>query len=278
MIWLVVSAFTIFGFGQLFKWSQRSGCTAPVVVSVNYFVLGTLLLLYLLISGQLHLDASTLKVGVITGISFIVSVLVMTKALEIADVGAVLTAFRLAILIPILTAIFVWDEAVVGRQVGGILLACVALLLMTRGKNPSSAVSTTGTLWLLLAIFILQGVAHACIAWVHHAGLDDQRLIVLTVVAFTAGLLGTLVVLTRQHRMRLLDLRMGATVGLINLGALTATLTALSQVPATVFFAVTGCAVVILDNLSAQYYWKERLSTVAGIGAGLGALSMLLVM
>ena len=35
VIWLVLAVLSSFGFGQLFKWSQRRGYYAPVVVTTN---------------------------------------------------------------------------------------------------------------------------------------------------------------------------------------------------------------------------------------------------
>ena len=46
----------------------------------------------------------------------------------------------------------------------------------------------------------------------------------------------------------------------------------------TVFFPLQGCAVVIMDNLFAHFFWKEPLGRSAMAGAALGAISMLLIL
>ena len=69
------------------------------------------------------------------------------------------------------------------------------------------------------------------------------------------------------------------TIGLaISAVAIMVILTALSQVPGTVFFPMMGCTVVVLDNLAARFLWKERLSpaTLAGIALALAAISITL--
>ena len=278
MHWLPISFLFSFGFGQLFKWAQRRGCYAPIVVPTNYLVLATVLLVYYLSRGTLVLTPAILKVGIVTGCTFIVSMRVLTWALEIADVAAGLTAFRLAILVPIGTSVWVWGESVAPRQLAGIVLALVALILMTRGTNHHHRISRAGSAALVFLVFCLQGVSHTCIRWVHYAGLDEQRLLVLMVIGYTAGILGFLDVAIRPRPLRSRDVVMGAGIGLYNLAALGVVLTALSVAPGTVFFPLQGCSVVILDNLFAHFFWKERLSWPARIGAGLGALSMLLVL
>ena len=278
MQWLPLTLLLSFGFGQLFKWAQRRGCRAPVVVSTNYLVVAGTLSVYYLIHGGLHLTAPVLKVGAATGCAFIVSMLVVTRALEITDVGAALTAFRLAILIPIGTAVWLWNESMTATQAAGIGLAVVALVLMTRGNGRHSSLTGAGSLALVLLIFLLQGVSHSFVGWVHHAGLDPQMMLVLLVTTATAGLLGGAFLAVTRRRPRRRDLWMGTGIGLYNLVALALMYVTLSQVPGTVFFALQGCAVVIMDNLFAQFYWKETLSLPAKIGAGLGAISVLLVL
>ena len=60
----------------------------------------------------------------------------------------------------------------------------------------------------------------AGVAGAHHDGLDPQRMLVLMVVALTAGGLGSMVVLARRYTLRPKDLYMGSAIGVFNLGAL----------------------------------------------------------
>lgn len=275
---LPLSLFLSFIFGQLFKWSQRRGCRAPIVLPTNYLVLGSIIALYYILQDRLLLTYPIIKVGALTGLAFIISMLIMTRALEIANVATVLTAFRLSILVPIAASVFIWGEAVTPTQISGIVLCGIALVLMTHGKNTGDTLSGPRNLALVLLVFLAQGVSHCGLRWVHYAGLDDQRQLVLMVTALTAGSLGALIVLALRLRPRPKDLRMGAGIGLFNMMALLIVLTVLSQVPGTVYFPLQGCTLVILDNLLAHFYWKETLSPLATVGAGLGALSMLLVL
>jgi len=283
VLWLPLTFLLSFGFGQLFKWSQRRGCHAPTVVAVNYLCMALLLALYLAGSGQSLPGAAAVRVGAVMGLSFIISMLVMTRALELVPVATILTAFRLAILVPIAASVALWGETVGPLQVVGIGLAIAALLLMTAApsRNGGSARATaTATLTGLFAfaVFFLQGLSQVCLRWVHYAGLSQQRLVVLTVTAITAGLLGAAAVALQRHRPRRRDLVMGAAIGAYNLVALAVLLTALSRIPGTVFFPLHGCAVVIMDNAFAHLYWREALDRWALAGAGLGACAILLVL
>ena len=102
--WILPTVAMEFGFGQLFKWSQRQGYDAPLVVTVNYLTLTGALALYLGISGQFRVSAAALQVGGPMGAAFVCSLLSMTRALGTGNVGAVLTAFRLSIALPVVRA------------------------------------------------------------------------------------------------------------------------------------------------------------------------------
>ena len=71
---------------------------------------------------------------------------------------------------------------------------------------------------------------------------------------------------------------MGAIIGLLNLMALVVILLALRQIPGTVFFPAVGCTVVVMDQLSAHFIWKEPVTVPARWGALLAVVAMFLVL
>ena len=277
MFWLIAACLLSFGFGQLWKWSQRRGLSAPAVISTNYLVIATTLMLYFHWRGTLSFSEPVLLVGGATGLSFIISMLVMTHALATVQVGIVLTSFRLSILVPIAYGIFAWGESASAFQFLGIALALFSLVLMTWQPSTTQAPGADNALLLIATIFALQGISHCCLRWVHYADLDPLRMHVLCITALTAGLLGALFVVCRRRRPTSRELAMGLGIGLFNLVALGASLTALSHFQGTLFFPISGSAVVILDNLCARYIWREAFSRTGLFGVGVGGVSMLLI-
>lgn len=279
MLLLLLAACLSFGFGQLFKWSQRRGCHAPTVVSANYLAMAAILAGWHVWTGNDFAAPASLTVGGSMGLAFILSMLVMTAALERAPVAMVLAFFRLAILLPVVVSMWLWGESLSSTQGVGIGLALVALALITSSRAPATA-GPVGVAALLtgLLVFGTQGIGQICLRWVHYAGLDEQRLTVLMTCAATAGVVGSAVVLAQGYRPTARDLRMGIGIGLFNLVALGTILKVLTELDGTLFFPVTGCLVVLLDGLFAHLWWKERLGRLGAFGAGLAALAMLLVL
>ncbi len=278
-IWLLLSLMMEFGFGQLFKWAEQKGCHAPTVVTTNYLVLASILLIFLWFTGRLQIPPAAVGVGAITGAVFISSMSLMTHVLRLLRVASVLTAFRLSIVVPVGLGVLLWDEPLSGLQILGLGMALVALLLMSRHAQHRTAVRGLKALALLAMIFVLQGMSTSCLRWVHYAGLDPAHLQVLMVIGFTAGTIGAVrVVVLGRRRPQRRDLAMGAGIGSFNLVALTVILLTLQRVPGTVFFPLMGCGVVILDNLTAPLLWKEPISRAALCGVGVGVLAVVLVL
>lgn len=274
MHWLPLAFAMEFGFGQLFKWSEHRDHYAPVVVSVNYLVVAGLLAIYALSRGELAVNDRTLQLGLVTGTVFICSMLAMTRALTLVKASAVLTAFRLALVVPTAVSALVWNEPLTELQAAGALLALVALVLMTRDAGALLHLGNTRNLALVLLVFCLQGTSLTCLRWVQYAGLGGDQPKFLMVTGLVAGSWGALYLLVNRRRPQKGELATGAGIGLYNLVALMVILTALSKVPGTVFFPMMGCTVVVLDNLAARFLWKERLSpaTLAGIALALAAI------
>ncbi len=285
MIWLVLAVVSSFGFGQLFRWSQRRGFYAPVVVTTNYLVVALMLSTVLVLGRGFHLDRQVLLVGSITGVAFISSMLLWTWALTVSNVTTALMAFRLSMLVPIVAGAVLWQEEVSGVQLLGISVALCSLLLMSMGgRAGAQRISGVQQVLIAFAIFATQGIVQLCNRWVRPAGLDDQHLEVIVIVTAVAAVIGSVAAaLLPRHqdnhppRLSLPALRMGVGIGLFNGIALVIMLAALSRFDGAQYFPINGCAVVILDFLFAHFLWKERLSALTIAGAVLGGCSMFLV-
>jgi len=277
MHWLFLSALLDFGFAQFFKLGERRGYCAPVVVTANYLTVAVIIGAYLLATGGWAFPEGAVATGLITGSLFISSMLLMNFALTIAPVGTVLSAFRISIVVPVFFGVYLWGEPMSSSQVFGLLLALLALLLMTPRAEAHPRLAGIPAFGLLGLICIWQGLSHTSLRSIHYNGLDEVFLQVLMLTGATAGLLGTIFILQRGHRPGLPVVRLGVFIGAYNAAALCVILTALSKLPGTLFFPALGCSVVLLDNLFAHFYWREHLNRPAIAGVGIAILALALV-
>lgn len=277
MFWLPLAILTSFGFGQCWKISLQRGCHAPTVVTANYVVIGLLLGIYLTSTGNFCLEPGVIGLGAMTGLAFIISMFTMTRVLEKADSGAVLTAFRLSIMVPIAFGVWLWGEEAGFRQWLGIALALTGLVLMTKGGDKKREITGALALVLLLVVFLLQGLCHTSMRSIRYLGLAEFNLQILFFIGITAGILGSLALAVRRHKPRSKDIFMGSAIGAYNLCSLAVVLTALRYIDGTVYYPIHGACVVILDNIFAHFVWKEKITKLVLVGVILGVLSVVLV-
>jgi len=277
MTWLFLSIILDFGFVQFFKLGERRGYYAPVVVTANYFTVAVSIGAYLLLSDGWVFPEGAIKTGLITGALFISSLLLMNYALTVAPVGPVLSMFRMAIVVPVFFGVYLWGETMTATQVAGLTLSLVALFLMTPRTNSGAAITGIKAFGLLAIVCLWQGVSHTSLRSVHYNGLDDAFLQVLMATGATAGIIGTVYITYKGHRPTLPAIKLGVFIGAYNAVALCVILIALSKLPGTLFFPALGCSVVLLDNLFAQFYWREPLSRLGTAGVGIAILALILV-
>jgi multidrug transporter EmrE-like cation transporter len=275
--WLLLSILIDFGFVQLFKYGQRKRLYAPIVVSTNYLTVALSLGIYLAATDQFTISESALRTGLMTGVVFISSMTLMTAVMEFAPVGAVLTAFRMSIAVPVALGVYFWGETITPEQLGGIPLTLVALVLMTSGFGQTTHISKGKAFGFLFAVFCIQGISHSCLRSVHYTGLDNEYLQVLLITGATAGTLGSIRIALQKRRPTRPELALGSFIGLYNALALCIIMITLSKLPGTLFFPAMGCGVVLLDNLAAHFFWKERLNRLASLGVALAVVAIVLV-
>jgi len=277
MLWLLAAVLLDFGFIQLFKLGQRRGYAAPVVISVNYLTIGVVLGLYLLVRGSWSVPPAALATGIASGAVFLASMLVFNHALRLLPVGPVLTTYRLSLLVPLALGVWLWQEPLSLRQLGGLGLAAIALGLMSAGPGANPALPARRIFGLLAAVFLLQGLSTTVIRSVHYQGLDAYVLHYIILAGLTAGTLGFAFIGLRGLVLAAPAVRLGLALGLYNACAFPLVMTALEHWPGTIYFPVTGCGALILDNLCAHYFWREKLTPLAIAGAVLAALALVLI-
>ncbi len=232
---------------------------------------------YVLTTGQLSVPSGALVTGLVTGCVFVSSLSLMTKTLDRAPAGAVFTAFRTSIVVPVVLGVWLWQESITLEQLTGILLSFLALVMMTPRVDGRGQVAGPKAIARLLAIFLLEGCSHSCLRSIHYNGLDDAFLAVLMVMGGTAGTVGWLAIALTKRRPQRGELKLGGFIGVYNVFALCAVLIALSHLPGTLFFPAIGCSVILLDNLAAHFFWQERLNLTAAAGVAVAALAIFLV-
>jgi drug/metabolite transporter (DMT)-like permease len=277
LIFLFITIPLIFAFSHLFKYAQVKQCESIPVITVNYTVVSIILLGYHGVMGLPELSKGMIVLGVATGFVFISALTIYTKGLEIASVNMCMLSFRLSIVVPIVFAVAFWSEEFSLKKVIGLILCLIsfAFISMTRDKS----VPKHRFLYTVIAlIFFAQGAAQVCTEAVHFLHYDEASQFILMLITSTATILGFGILRLNKKKIAVRELKMGATIGIVNVVCLVMILKSLSVLPAAIFWPVSSSSLVVLDILAAKFLWHERIGSKVIIGGCFAVASIYIIL
>ncbi|MCB9033619.1 MAG: DMT family transporter [Chitinophagales bacterium] len=189
-------------------------------------------------------------------------------------------AFKLSFVIPVIFAIFLYNDAVTIIKFIGILMAIIAVLLISFNKEKSTATPTKFVLLLPLIIFIGGGLCDAVYNYIQNKlFIDGWEHITNTTVFFGAFALSFAANFYKKDLYQLKNIIAGIILGIPNYGSLFFLLKALEQskMQASVIFPINNISVVMLTTISGFILFKEQLNKQKIIGIALAILSIVLI-
>lgn len=267
----------------IFKEMGRRKEKALPVIVINYvvcMVLGNIVL------GETHL----LKSGTLTkegvwpifflGFLFMVTFLFMAESTRESGASLSAVASKMSMVIPVSSALFLFDEEISAELLIGISLALLSVGLITYQSENKGGFS-----WLLIAVFVGSGgvdLSMNLIKHQHYSGWSNLQFTTLTFFGATvAGLLYTLWKwLNHGFEIKILPstLFFGVLLGGINLFSIYAIYHALDvfESSSSVFFTVNN-VLVVMGSVTVGLVYKEGFNTrkIIGLIAAVFALILL---
>ena len=253
------------------------------LVTANYFVAVLAALIYKPLSWTALLQTPPAgRIGlVVLGVLF-VSVFSLTGRVS-REIGVGLAGMlsKLSLVIPIAFAVMVLREPISARQVMGLFLALIAILLV---HGPYLQEGGIRKLWQALRWGLLLWLGNGIIDTLFKAfqptwqSLPDENIPPL--IMGIAGLVGlSLHVSQKQlHLLRQPALWIGATLlGLTNIASVIFYVKGLRSLPAVPFFLSLNLGIVLSAGVIGVVFFRERFSWLVGLGyaAGVGAIALL---
>ena len=278
-LFLALNVLASVGFGHIIKWSQRGGANLVMIGAVNYGVGAIMTGAIALAVGSRGLTPPTFGFATVAGLSYGISYLVYLRALRLFGVGITTTAARLTVMPAVAVSILYWGEQPSVARLAGIVIASLALPLLTLRVRPTDigrAGSGSGWLW-LTSMFLIISVTPLVAKAFQESGLSGAQPVFVAVWFAIACLVGIVVGLYQRLRPTRDDLVIGSILGLANGGGTLAMMFALSWLPASVLFPIATAGAVVVAVVSGAWVWGEKLSRPAWAGVFLAAVSLLLV-
>ncbi len=278
MIWLLPAALCSISIALILKHSERGGRDRLLLVGANY-ITASLLALVFIIPKLAVPNGTTILLGTITGIDYVLGFLVLAAGIARGPLAVPVTVMRLSVAVPIVVSIALWAERPGGLQWVGIALGAAAILLFGyslsggRGRKGGG-----GGYWILIvALFLVMGAGDVLLKTFRELSPDSDRMTFTWILFTTAGLFTWAMIRVRRVTFDRSTFALGLLLGVPNLFSTVFTLLALRGVPASIAFPFINLTVIAGSALFAFFIWRERLGRLSMAGMLLAAIALILL-
>lgn len=279
MSWLVLSVLSFAIAMLLFKQFERSKIDNLPAITVNYFVAAACgYIMYLRGPATENIfTAPWFWYAVAIGSMFILLFNLIALTAQRVGVSVATVANKMSVVVPVVVAIWVYNDTLGWLKGTGIALALLAVYLTT--KPAKSKRMSLPDLLLVLFIFVGSGVLDAVFNHVAqtHLTLDKMNIFILTTF-LVAGTIGLAVSVVKKKKFGRKNLLGGLFLGIPNYGSILFLLFALDAVEqSSQVFPINNMGIVAASAMGAFIIFKEHLSKTnwAGILLAIFAIAMI---
>ena len=220
----------------------------------------------------------------VVGASFIGLFIMMGKSSQENGIGITSVTVKMSLAIPVLAAIFLYNEAVYLSKVVGIIAALIGVFLITYQKKVDKEERGKGKLWFLIILFIGSGLLDTIVNYVEKIASGELSLAIFSAIGFgvaaTLGLLFMLIKIIRKDiQLQNRAILGGFLLGIPNFFSMYFLLMAIrhSGLSDSVTYAVNNTGVVIASFIVGILVFKESASMVKIIGGVVSIAAILLL-
>lgn len=218
----------------------------------------------------------------VLGVLFMVGILLMAQASQVAGVAIASIATKMSLVIPVLFGVLLYGETLSVFQGIGIGLALVAVYLAT--LKAKTSILKRKDLLLPLLVFLCIGTIDTAMKYIEQRYLTETDVPLFSALIFGFAALFSGTVLGVKARSTPIQghakaLGGGVALGVVNYFCIFFLIRALQQAPfsSAVLFTLNNVAIVLLTTLLGVCLFKEPLSTKNWMGIALAVLSIVLV-
>ena len=215
------------------------------------------------------LTTSAVVMGAICGVLYLVNFVLLKYNMKKNGVVLSSTFMKLGVLIPTLMAVVVFRETPTGRQIAGIILAVIAIVMIHFEKE---AVGEGKQKLGLLVLLILSGTTDSMANIFEKLGASEAKDGYLLMTFFTAFFISLVLMLQGKSKVSKKDILFGIVLGIPNYYSARFLLLALTELPAVLVYPVCSVGTIVTITVVGILLFKEKLSAKK-----IGALVMILV-
>ncbi len=279
MIYLLLAICCSVAVAVVIAYGHRKNLPTFTLLATNYVVATVASVIGSGASTRIFSEPAEMGLAVGLGVLFIGCFWLMAKTVEKLGMVIPVTLMRLSAVIPTAGSILLYGESPAVLQVGGMLLAFLALPLAS--PQPITRASLRPLLeggfgWGLL-LFVAFGITEFLFKFQKEVLPIDNPSDLLQVVFGTAMLIGIVAALRKRERVTLHVLAAGAVLGVVNMYSARFFILAVRELPGMVLFPINGIGIIMLSALVGVLVWKERLNARNYLYLACAAVALILI-
>lgn len=285
MIFLLLSVLVSTLFGISFKVISIRNINAFQTIIVNYSVAGILGFFTTKSAvtplNVIHEPFFLIAVGL--GIVFISSLFVIAETTAKQGISVAQVANRMSVVIPICIAILFYGDGVSVSKIIGIILAIVAVYLVSHKETEGKPADKFWWLFPLI-IFACSGIIDSSINYAQRNLVSDTNFdAFLSTIFSTAFIFGFVVLLyqliIKKEKFQTKAIPAGIILGTINFGTMYFIIMALNAnvMEPSVLFPINNLSILTLSTIISVLVFKEKLSSKNWIGIILSLIAILIL-
>ena len=243
---------------------------------LNYILAMPLALVWFLGEEQLQVRWTSVGLGALSGICYFVAYFMFLYAVRHQGVAATRAVAQLGITIPLLFAVFWWNEYPDAIQTIGILVAIVSLILLDARKDLLQQMRVA-LRWCLTLFIFLVGTAQLLAKIFTEMKVSQQTSVYIGVLFISAGIPAVTCLIWQRKMPQLTEWVWGAALGSFNLLQATFLVLALRRLPGIVVFPAGACGSLALTTLVAVLLLGERPTKKLYVGLVASSVAVILL-
>jgi drug/metabolite transporter (DMT)-like permease len=287
MIYLILAIVFTSSLILLFRVFERFKVYIPHAIVVNYFVAASLGLINYedTIDPAAVMEQPWFRVAVVLGLLFISIFNMIAITTQKMGVSVASVANKMSVIIPVIAAIYLYDDSLSLIKVVGIVVALFAVYFTSVKKEDAQhKTSGAGQLVLPVIVFIGSGLIDLLINYAQKNYLQNIAPDLFLSSAFmAAGAGGVLMVIyhlaVKKKRFEGKSIIAGIALGIPNYLSIYFLMKTLNAniFESSVIFPVVNIGIVLFSVLCAWLFFKEKLSALNLLGIGLSVVAIVLI-
>lgn len=284
MIYLLFSILSSTAIFTLFKLFDRYQINTLQAIVINYI---TAFFLGLGLSSKPIVPSDIIKsdwfYGAIgLGVLFIIIFNIMAIVSQRNGLSVASVSTKMSVVIPVVFGIYMYNESTSLQKIIGILLALVAVILVS--IKPKSNVRLKNNLLFPFLVFLGSGIIDTSIKYLETFYIEDNGIPLFSAIIFgCAGIIGITTLVFKSFKSNFkfnsLSLLGGFVLGIVNYTSIYYLLKALDHesLESSTIFTINNVAIIMLSGLVGHLLFKEKLSIKNWFGVAVAILSIILV-